>query len=516
MTKESAMKKLPIGIQTFREIIEKDYAYVDKTGIAVRLINHYKYVFLSRPRRFGKSLFVDTLRQLFAGRKELFAGLAAETKHDWRVNYPVIPISFGGGNFRSKERLHNNLAMILEENAKRLSIQCKAASPDTFFAELICKSKEKYGQSAVILIDEYDKPILDNIDQPEMAAYAREELKALYSVIKNSDANIRFAFLTGVSKFSKVSIFSGINNIVDISLNEKYSSICGYTKEDLHNVFAEYLQNADMEKVKMWYDGYSFAGEHLYNPFDILLFLDNDLKFQNYWFETGTPAFLVKLLKEKRFFLPQLNNFKAGEELLSSFDIDNISPVPLLFQTGYLTIKDTLQVGVMTQYRLGFPNLEVSSAFNNSLLDIFMSTEKKFSLQTDGYLALYNNNMEQFRDAVFALFASISYHNYTNEEIAKYEGFYASIIYTWLASSRLLLYVEKSTNKGRIDMVIEMENTIYIIEFKVDISGESAIKQIKERGYAEQYQTRKKKIVLIGIIFSSKEKNVTEFLCEEV
>ncbi len=260
---------------------------------------------------------------------------------------------------------------MLEENENRLDVQGKSKLPAIRFAQLIREASGKYSSPVVILIDEYDKPILDNIDSQDMAKEARDSLRDFYSSIKSNDAHIRFAFLTGVSKFSKVSIFSGINNIEDITLTPEFSTICGYTQEDLNTVFADHLQGADMEQVRLWYNGYHFLGENVYNPFDILLFLRNSKQFKNYWFESGTPTFLVKLLQKQRFFLPQLSKIKAGEELISSFDIDNINPIPLLFQAGYLTIKDVLQVGVITQYTLGFPNLEVKSAFNNSLVDLF-------------------------------------------------------------------------------------------------------------------------------------------------
>ncbi len=290
-----------------------------------------------------------------------------------------------------------------------------------------------------------------------MAVFAREILKSFYSVIKNSDAYIRFAFLTGVTKFSKVSVFSGINNIVDISLEKPYGTICGYTQRDLETVFAKHLEDVDMEQVRLWYDGYNFLGDHVYNPFDILLFIAKEKKFKSYWFETATPTFLIKLLKKQRFFLPNLNNIKAGEELLTSFDIDKIDPVTLLFQAGYLTIKA----------------------------------------------------------AIHALFAAIPYHNYTNNDIARYEGFYASVIFAWLSSIGVVLIVEDCTNKGRIDMSVEMNETIYLIEFKVDMPEQKNLAQIKSKGYAEKYQTKGKKIVMIGICFSSAEKNVTEFIWGE-
>ncbi len=509
------MKKLPIGIQTFSEIIENNYVYVDKTGIAAELIDRYKYVFLSRPRRFGKSLFLDTLHNIFEGRKELFTGLAAEKSHDWSKKYPVIKISFGGGNFRSKEGLAENLAMILRQNGKHLGISCTSASPDVWFHELIQNTVEQHNQPVAILIDEYDKPILDNIDQPEMAAFARETLKALYSVIKNNDAHIRFAFLTGVTKFSRVSIFSGLNNIEDITLAPEFATVCGYTQHDLETVFAEHLQDVDINQVKRWYNGYNFLGEHVYNPFDILLFLRGNKQLKSYWFETATPTFLVKLLEQKQFFLPDLSNIKASEELLTSFDIDRIDPVTLLFQSGYLTIKDVQTRGTFVSYILGFPNLEVSAAFTNSLLSLFTETYRQNEIQANLCFSLEEGDMEQFKAAIHALFAAIPYHNYTNNDIARYEGFYASVIFAWLSSVSFRLIVEDCTNKGRIDMSVETDDFIYLIEFKVDMPEEKALAQIRAKGYAEKYQARGKKIVLIGIGFSSKEKNVTEFLWEK-
>ncbi len=277
--------------------------------------------------------------------------------------------------------LHLTLLEALRDNEKRLGIFCQIEAAAARFSRIIKAAHEAYGQPVVILVDEYDKPILDNIDQPEMAAFARETLKAFYSVIKDNDSHIRFAFLTGVTRFSKVSVFSGINNIVDISLKPLFATVCGYTQSDLEVVFAEHLESADMAEVRRWYDGYHFMGEHVYNHFDILLFLDNNKLFKSYWFETAAPTFLVKLLDQKQFFLPDLSNIKAGEELLTSFDIDKIDPVTLLFQSGYLTIRDVSLEEGMTEYTLGFPNLEVSTAFTNSLLDIFAPPESKFPLR---------------------------------------------------------------------------------------------------------------------------------------
>ncbi len=503
------MKKLPIGIQTFQKIRTDDYAYVDKTGIAVDLVERYQYVFLSRPRRFGKSLFLDTLHNLFEGRQELFAGLAAEKSYDWSKVYPVIRISFAEGNYRTPESLQRSVMSAVRKNAKRLGVSVESPEPSLCFAQLIEEVSEQYDSRVVILVDEYDKPILDNIDSPDMRHEAKDTLRDFYSSIKSNDEYIRFAFLTGVSKFSRVSVFSGINNIEDISLAPEFATICGYTQNDLETVFAKHLEGANMEKIKQWYNGYYFMGDHVYNPFDILLFLRGNQQFESYWFESGTPSFLVKLLAQRHFFLPELTNIKAGKELLSSFDIDNISPITLLFQTGYLTIKEVTQEGILTEYTLGFPNLEVSTAFSNSLLDLFASSDGRFKIRKGLFRALNNGDMKQLQTTIHALFAAIPYHHYTNNDIARYEGFYASVLFTWLAASLPSVRVEEPTNKGRIDMVIELAETLYLIEFKVDMPGEKALSQMKTKGYAEHYQTQGKKIVLIGIGFSSAERNVT-------
>ncbi len=510
------MNYLPIGIQSFAKIRNENYLYVDKTGIAVDLIRRYKSVFLSRPRRFGKSLFVDTLDHLFSGSRELFSGLAAEQQHDWSKKYPVIRFSFGTGEFRNPADLKQSICDQLADNEKRLGIKENTARLNSSrFSRLIRECFYKYGEQAVVLVDEYDKPILDNIDNLEMAKTAREELKSLYSVIKDSDSFLHFTFLTGVSTFSKVSIFSGVNNLEDISLTPDFGTICGYSHKELETVFSGYLADIDMEELQRWYDGYNFLGENVYNPFAILLFLRNDKEFSSYWFETGTPTFLVKMIKERKLFLPELTTITAGDELLNSFDIENINPISLLFQTGYLTIKQLRRIGTLRQYILSFPNLEVEAALNNALMSIFqVEPQIKSSLQMEGYSALLERNMEQFKRAIHSLFASIPYHNYSRNDIAEYEGFYASVIYAWLASSQLPIIMEDCTNKGRIDMTIILDTAIYILEFKVDEEG-AALNQIKERKYAEKYQANRKNIYLIGITFNSEERNISEFVWEK-
>ncbi|MGB4269478.1 MAG: AAA family ATPase, partial [Spirochaetota bacterium] len=297
------LKKLPIGIQTFSEIREGNYVYIDKTKEAYELIKNYKYVFLSRPRRFGKSLFTDTLHNIFEGRKEYFEGLYIYDKWDWDDTYPVIKIAFGGS--RSAKELISGLFSILRDNERRLEVQTGIEDDYAVsFKELIYQVYAKYNTKVVILIDEYDKPILDNLDKLDEAYENREILKRLYTEIKNSDQYIRFTFLTGVSKFSKASIFSGLNMLEDISLNPEFGDICGYTQNDIETTFRPYLEGVDLSELKEWYNGYNFLKDNVYNPFDILQFIRNNHTFDNYWFATGTPGFLIKLLESKSYFLP--------------------------------------------------------------------------------------------------------------------------------------------------------------------------------------------------------------------
>ncbi|MCP4350803.1 MAG: AAA family ATPase, partial [Desulfobacterales bacterium] len=294
------MKKLPIGISTLSEIIKGDYVYIDKTQQALELIESYKYVFLARPRRFGKSLFLDTLAEIFSGNKELFNDLYIHDKYAFEA-YPIIRISFSG-DLRSPEGLRKTLMASLRQNRKRLGIECH---DDTNFAvcfkELIENVRNTYQQGVVILIDEYDKAILDNLDQLDVALENREIIKSFYSVMKDCDRYIRFVFLTGVSKFTKTSIFSGLNNLIDISIKPRFARICGYSATDLQQNFPELLRRVDYDKVRDWYNGYNFMGKKVFNPYDILLFIDNDYQFKSYWFETGTPSFLVKKIKENRY-----------------------------------------------------------------------------------------------------------------------------------------------------------------------------------------------------------------------
>ncbi|HHB94402.1 MAG TPA: hypothetical protein ENK88_04580 [Campylobacterales bacterium] len=514
------LKKLPIGIQTFSKIREDNYLYIDKTDIALKLIESYQYLFLSRPRRFGKSLFLDTLKNIFEAKKKYFSGLAIEEKWDWGINYPVININFAKGKIQSRKELDESIIRTLKNNQERLGIKCEEKnSVAGCFEELIQKSYEKYNQKVVILVDEYDKPILDNIEDTKVAENIRDGLVNLYSIIKGSDEFLRFAFLTGVSKFTKTSLFSGLNNLVDISLDEDYGNICGYSQNDIETTFKPYLNGVNMQQLKSWYNGYNFLGSDMYNPFDILLFIAKKHKYSNYWFETGTPTFLMKLIKRNNYFLPALTNIQVGEELLNSFDINNLDLEVILYQSGYLTIDQVeIDADDDTIYTLKIPNKEVRATLSKRIItDIYKDTTLKFKSLSK---TLREENLNEFKKALISIFASIPYNNYTKNDIANFEGFYASVIYIYLQSLGFHIVGEDVTNKGRIDLTIIMNNAIYIIEFKVidneqlKIENEnSALAQIKKKKYYQKYLNSK--IYLIGIEFNKKEKNIVSFEWEK-
>jgi len=513
------MKKLPIGIQTFEKIIKENYCYVDKTEIIYKLINNGTYFFLSRPRRFGKSLLIDTIKSLFEGREELFKGLWIEDKWDFSQKYPLIKIDFGNQKATSSNELLSFILNQLRFIASNNNLSLEMTTYYEAFEELIRKLATK--NRVVVLIDEYDKPILDNIENPELAREMREILKGFYTILKGADAYIKFVMLTGVSKFSKVSLFSGLNNLRDITLDERFGTICGYTQNDLETVFAKHLAGVDLEKVKLWYNGYSWLGEGVYNPFDILLFLDNPGKeFRNYWFETGSPTFLLKLLKERRYYMPELEEIRAGESLIGSFDVDCIETDALLFQTGYLTIKGKRQIGAKIEYELTYPNLEVKSSLNDYLLFYLNKDVRiKENTQSKVYNAIEALDFELLRDTFFRLFAAIPYEWYIKNELDKYEGYYASIFYAIFASLGYSLEVEESTNRGRIDMAIKTDTTVIIFEFKVveeESKQNTALEQIRNKKYYEKYLNSGKEIYLVGIEFSKAERNIVRFDWEMV
>jgi hypothetical protein len=507
-------KKLPIGIQTFSEIRSEGYYYADKTAFCLKLAEQGKYYFLSRPRRFGKSLLIDTIGELFAGNKALFSGLYAEDKWDWSIQYPVIRISFGGGIIESKADLTNKIQEQLRINQEILHITCQDESTSVCFAELIRFTHEKTGQRVVILVDEYDKPILDNLLKPDVAKEIRDGLRNFYSVIKDCDAHIKFAMLTGVSKFSKVSLFSGLNNLRDITISSEFSSICGYTDEDINTVFAPELEGLDRDQIRRWYNGYNWTGTSVYNPFDVLL-LFQERQFKAHWFETGSPTFLIDLLAQRGFFTPDLAQRQTSLELLSAFDVEKISSEALLFQTGYLTIS-RLEEPLPNYwiYVLGYPNHEVETSLNAALLGAFGLDEQKALHNRLSLLKqLKSNDFGQMQTLFTAFFASIPHDWYRNNPIAQYEGYYASVFYSYFAALGLDIILEDTTNQGRIDMTVKFNEQVYLFEFKVVelVPQGKALQQLQDRGYADKYRSLGQPIHLIGVEFSKDNRSVVGF-----
>ncbi len=446
----------------------------------------------------------------------MFEGLYIYDKWDWETIYPVIKISWDG-NLQTSNNLEKVAYDMLKTNQKRLNIECiDDENLSICFLQLIRDTYEKYNQRVVILIDEYDRPILDTIDNLEQSKLNREFTKGMYSVMKGADAYIKFVFLTGISKFSKASIFSGLNMLTDISLDEPYGNICGYTHKNIQNEFKEYIDDVDLNKLQEWYNGYNFLKDPVYNPFDILQFFAKGKKYKNYWFSSGTPTFLMKLIEQNSYFLPKLSNLVVGEELLNSFDIENINLEIILYQAGYLTIDKMIidEDLDIIEYSLRLPNKEVKQSFNDYIIHSLL---KKTDYNVDKkkiIVALRESNLENFRDAFISIFSSIPYNNYTKNNILHYEGFYASVVYIYLQSLGIDIIGEDVTNRGRIDLTVKIDGKIYIIEFKV--GKENALEQIKQRDYASKYMNEGKDIYLVGINFDEDERNIGGFEWERV
>ena len=416
--------------------------YVDKTPYIERLLNQGTHYFLSRPRRFGKSLFLDTLKEFFEGSEALFTGLHLHDRHDWSKRHPVVRMSFGSADFKDPVLLDEDVTLQLEYLEEEAGIAPRQVNTASRFRRLLQALHRQSDQRVAVLVDEYDKPILDALEDPETARANRDYLRGLYGVIKDCDAHVRFTFLTGVSKFSKVNLFSQLNNLIDITLDRRYSGICGYTEADLDTVFAPELAGLDREQVRDWYNGYRWRGtEKVYNPYDVLLLFDSR-EFRAHWFETGSPAFLVDKLFERRVSSVSLNETLSTEDLLSVFDVDRIGTEALLFQTGYLTITGEEQLGGQALYRLGYPNREVRQSLNRVLLrHLVQDTAQQTGNSIRLARLLETHDCTGLKELFHAFFASIPYQRYadrrcrrTNNDIADYEGFYASVFYSYFAA----------------------------------------------------------------------------------
>ena len=510
-------RKLPIGIQTFREIREGDYYYVDKTAYAWRMVNEGSHYFLSRPRRFGKSLFLNTLKELFEGNEGLFQGLDVHDKWDWSRRHPVVCLSFGAGNFKEPGYLQANITEQLADAEEQAGSPSGHTTATGRLRRLLRVLHQSAGERVAVLVDEYDKPILDALEEPDLARANRDILRGLYGTIKDCDEHVRFTFLTGVSKFSQASVFSGLNNLNDVTLDRRYSTICGYTDADLDRVFAPELAGLDRDEIRRWYNGYNWLGdENVYNPFDLLLLFDKR-EYRAHWFGTGTPTFLVDLLLRRGSAVPSLDGAYSHDDLLSRFDVDNMETEALLFQSGYLTIADVEEEDGETMYRLDYPNHEVRKSLNECLLKA-LAPDAPAQLRRGRRLRelLRTNDFAGVEALLRAFFASIPYEWHTRNDIARYEGYYASVLYAWFAGLGLDVVLEDSTSRGRLDMAMRLNEQVYLFEFKVvELAPEgSAMAQLRERGYADKYRSSGQPVHLVGVEFSRESRNVVAFETE--
>jgi len=536
-------RKLPVGIQSFKDLREKRFLYVDKTEYLSRLVNNGKVYFLSRPRRFGKSLFLSTLAAYFRGQKELFKGLYLEKAEEeaavqegrdaWKA-YPVLYIDFNTGQYLENDALHERLDSLLKEPENLYGIVLtKEEKP--FFASrlerLIKAAYQQTGKQVVILVDEYDKPLLQTMGvNEELNEQYRNTLKAFYSVIKTCDEYIRFAFLTGVTKFSKISIFSDLNNLNDISLLPKYAGICGISQSELEATFApeiealaqanELTRDETLKRLKQNYDGYCFAqrSENMYNPFSLLRVFDGQL-FQSYWFSTGTPTFLVNYLKEAHYFIPDLD----GQVVLTESELQTYravaqEPFPILFQSGYLTIKEYIKEARL--YRLGFPNDEVRYGFLENLLPAYTAVpfgetgKSVWQFVED----VRKGNVNGFMERMQSLIAGISYDNFSSKELKLREQNYQTAVYLIFALMGQFVQTEVHCSTGRADCVVCTADTVYLFEFKLSGNGsaEDAIAQIQKQNYAAKYKMSGKKIVLIGAGFEEATRTIKNWKVEQL
>lgn len=511
------MKAYPLGIQTFEKIIENDFLYIDKTEEIYHLVRTSRYYFYARPRRFGKSLILSTIKSIYQGKKELFKGLWIENQWDWSKKHPVIHIGFSGMGHRElglKEAISKELDLI----ASKHNILFKETDYIRKFKELITQLGED--RKVVLLIDEYDKPIIDYLGS-EIATGEKNRaiLRSFYSVIKDSDPYIEFMMITGVSKFSKVSIFSELNNLTDITFHHRYSTLTGITQEELEENFKEAIkevaQSSKIEEselineIKRWYNGYSWNGQQfLYNPYSILAYFDFQ-EFKNFWFETGTPTFLLEIMKAQG--IIKVNALDVDNSIFSSYNIKKLEIIPILFQTGYLTIKSRKENDV---YTLDYPNLEVRDSMMRSLIGELSYEQSAFSrpmiLQVKE--TLENKKLDVLIQLIKSIFKNIPY------PIFKAEGefYYHSLIYLVFFYLGDFMESEVHTNDGRLDSVIKTKHYIYIIEFKLNKDGKTALQQIKDKGYAEKYYGDKREKILMGINFSSELKTIDDWTHEIV
>lgn len=515
------MQKLPIGEQSFRNLREENKVYVDKTRQIYDLLNTGKFVFLSRPRRFGKSLLTTTLQEIFRGNKTLFQGLWIEDKIDWQPR-PVILINFNDLDYRS-QTLDRALTNYMDELAAAQGLVLTADHYRDKCRELLVQLSTK--QKVALLVDEYDKPITDLLEDDQKVQEHVAVLKNLYSVLKSTEAeNLHFVLLTGVSKYGKISIFSDLNNLLDITLDRRFSTLLGYTQAELEHYFTDRIdqlaQTYTMSRPEMlaliarWYNGYSWDGVNtVYVPFSTLVFLEQQM-FANHWFSTATPTFLIKLLRQKEIPAYELERIGGGAALVESADVNNISAHSLLFQTGYLTVKQVrLGISGQTQYILGYPNFEVAQAFQQYLLADYLAKPVErlagtILLRLED--ALRSQNIEGFINVLKSVFAGIPHTLFLTQE-----AYYHSLVYLLLKLLGFTIHAEPLTNVGRIDAVLDLPEAVYILEFKMS-TAQIALRQIRDKQYDLPYRNQGKPIILLGIAFDADNRKIAEWKMEQI
>lgn len=513
------MKNLPIGLQTLESIRELNCVYVDKTQMIHRLVTKGKYYFLSRPRRFGKSLLISTMKSLFLGKKELFEGTWIENNWDWSKTNPVIHFSFDKMSYQSLG-LDGAIIQEIKIIAKAFKVRLSQNDVKGLFNELLEKVSQKHG-SIVLLIDEYDKPIIDFLEFPpyEQAKVNQNIMRQFYSVLKSAEPYLRFFFVTGVSKFSKVSMFSELNNLKDITLHPDYATIAGYTQVELEYYFEDYLQLVEnhlktnreelVKQMRYWYNGFSWDGiNKVYNPFGVLNFLDQK-RFRNYWFSTGNPKFLIQQMKKQVRF--DVENSKSNGYLLDKYDIDNLDLVPLCFQTGYLTVK---HIDEWTEEMvLDYPNKEVRESMYQFMIDDIAKNPQRVHTGLtirDLNQALLTNDLAKVKTIINSLLASLPYETYKNQS----EGFYHGLLHLIFSYIGMFVESEPHLSQGRADVEVQTPQYIYIFEFKFNHTAEEAIAQIKNNHYADKYQAAEKPIFGIGVNFNEAQKQIDGWVVE--
>lgn len=499
--------KLPLGIQDFAKLRKGGYTYVDKTQQIFGLADRRGYYFLSRPRRFGKSLVVSTLHELFRSRRELFAGLWIEDQWDWERRHPVIWLKFASSGFQTlglEAAINQMLGRIANEN----SLELPDSTHSVRFQSLIEQLYEKEGP-VVILVDEYDKPLIEYVDDRERMDANRDVLKAFYSVLKDAGAKVELLFITGVSAFSQVSIFSDLNNLTNLTLHPKAATLVGITPEEVESTFAPLLESVDREKMRQWYNGYSWNGrDRLYNPWSLLSFFDTEGMYQNYWFQTGKPTFLVKLMREHRIY--RIDELSGGSHALLQFDIDRFQTVPILFQTGYLTIS--APPDEWGTFPLTYPNQEVRQALDYDLLIEY--TDSVDPPQRVGRIreAVYAGDVDRLVELLNATLAEVPYDHWATQD----EHFFHAIFVVTFRLVGIPTQPEAHTARGRCDIVLETPRYIYVLEFKLDRPAAVALAQIQERGYFDRFADDPRKKLAVGVSVGQAEKRILEWEVVEV